>query len=152
MRKNFLNQKNNSLKKAFAIPYALFISFIIALVGVYTMELSTKTQSALVKENIKTQMNLYIDSTIEYALLKLSQEKTISASTTDIIDSYEIDYPNNFKFKVSVIPLYGINSGIIASPQEAPEESAGTVIIDIKGIYQDDIYPFSISLRTIQKP
>jgi len=136
------NNIKNLKKKAFGLAYATFIMVVIAVVGINTIQMVAETNSSTTKEHIKTQMNLYMDSTIEYSLLWLSQNQNFSQNKSTVT----INYPSGYTFIVNTYPIVGINGANI------PIESRGTVVIDIIGSYNDNEHAFSLSTRTVQKP
>jgi len=127
-------------KKGFGIIYAVIIILTIAMVSVSVLQDINRTSSVVTEEHIKTQMDLYSSSTIEYALLWLSQDQAFSNAPSKTLN---ITYPGNYKFKVIVTPLN--------IPGNVPE-SAGTVLLDITGEYTDNVHNIKTARRTIQKP
>lgn len=131
--------KNKQMRKGFALIYAVIMLILVGSVGMHTLYLINKTSSISIKEHIKTQMELYVSSTIEYTLLWLSENQTYSTNPQNLT----ITYPGNYTFNVLITPLN--------IPNTIPE-SQGTVMLDITGQYNDNQHPFITTKRTIQKP
>ena len=126
-------------RKGFALLYAVFLMIIVATIGMHTLFLINSTTVNTVNEHIKTQMNLYTSSSIEYTLLWMSENKTNSTTTQDL----NISYPGGYNFTIHIKP--------IAVPVNIPE-SQGIVLIDVKGEYSDKINHIITTKRTMQKP
>lgn len=126
-------------RKGFALLYAVFLMIIVATVGMHTLYLINSTTVNTSNEHIKTQINLYTSSTIEYTLLWMSENQSYSTSIQDL----NISYPGGYKFQIHITP--------INVPADIPE-SKGIVLMDINGEYKDNINNIKISKRTIQKP
>jgi hypothetical protein len=127
----------NKNKKGFALVYAVLLMILVASVGMHTLHLINNTTSAAIKEHIKVQMDLYMNSSIEYALLYLGEAKLTGSKTITI------KYPGNYEYKVTMTPLN--------VPIDIPE-SQGIVLMDLKGEYLDNNHKFTLAKRTIQKP
>lgn len=126
-------------KKGFALVYAILVMILVATVGMHTLYLINKTQSTAINEHIKTQMDLYMSSSIEYSLLWLSENQANSTG----VNNLTINYPGNY--------VFNIRATAINVPANIPE-SQGTVILDITGSYNDNKHKFIVTKRTIQKP
>ena len=128
-------------KKGFAILYAVVLVVLIGMISVSMLSNINTTSNTTTEEHIRTQMDLYTSSTIEYALLWMSQNKNFSSGAMKTLN---ITYPGgNYQYTVLVRPLN--------IPANIPE-SAGTVMLDVIGTYIDGTKTLRTEKRTIQKP
>lgn len=136
-------------KKAFSIVYAIVIMVLIATIAAYTLSMSAQSAKTTTDEHIRIQMQLYMKSTIEYALLWLSGEK--NERTDDISGSgcstssnmLQLNYDDQYFFNVRICQIEGAKSLL---------ESNGTVMIDVNGTTALMDEPYHITKRLLVKP
>jgi len=113
------------MKKAFGIFYAIVILLLISSVGIFVLENVARDIKLASDEHIKTQLNFYINSSIEYALLWMSENKNRSSGAN--YKDLEFLYDKFYKIDLRI---YHIKDFL-------PKESKGSVIIDIKARYDN---------------
>ncbi len=131
MRKNF--------HKSFALPFAVFVLFIMGTLGVYSLYISASTVKTVVDEDVQLQLKLYSKSAQEVALLWLSENKDRSQNNSELNISFE-----NGRYNFYVYNWATSLSNI--------KDSNGTVIMDIIGYtdYTGEIK--RVTKRVVTKP
>lgn len=128
-------------KRGFAIIYAVVLVILIGMLSVSMLSNINNTTNLTTEEHIRTQMDLYTSSSIEYALLWMSQNKNFSSGAMKTLN---ITYPGGkYSYTILMRPL--------SVPANIPE-SAGTVMLDVIGTYTDGAKVMRTEKRTIQKP
>jgi hypothetical protein len=134
------------MRRGFGIVYAVIILVLIATIGIYTLELSSRSVKSVSDEHIKIQMRLYMNSAVEYALLWLSDNTQRSNPTdfggADPWSDLNITYENRYRFQLRMYETH----------LDVPE-SNGTVMLDIVGRFDDTgAEPIVVTRRLIVKP
>lgn len=135
------------MRRGFGLLYAIIILVLIATIGIYTLELSSRSVKSVSDEHIKIQMKLYMNSAVEYALLWLSEERRYSNPTDfgspDPWSDLNISYDNGrYAFQLR---MYETNLDV--------PESNGTVLLDIVGRFDDTgAEPIVLAKRLLIKP
>lgn len=127
------------INKAFALPFAIMVMFIMGTLGVYSMYISSQTVNLIVDEDVQVQLELYGDSAEELSLLWLSENKQRSQKNSDINFSFE---GGRYNFRVLI---WDVNIDHV-------QESNGTVIMDILGETIVTGETKRITKRVVRKP
>jgi len=134
------------MRRGFGIIYAIVILVLIATIGIYTLELSSRSAKSVSDEHIKIQMQFYMNSAVEYALLWLSENPSRSNpgdfGGADPWSDLNISYGNRYNFQLRMYETH----------LDVPE-SNGSVMLDIVGRFNDTGFdPIVVSKRLILKP
>lgn len=134
------------MRRGFGIVYAVIILVLIATIGIYTLELAGRSVKSVSDEHIKIQMQLYMNSAVEYALLWLSETKQRSNPTdfgsADPWSDLNITYENRYRFRLR---MYETSLNV--------PESNGTVLLDVTGRFEDPgREPIVVAKRLVIKP
>lgn len=133
------------MRRGFGLVYAIVILVLIGTIGIYTLELSGRSVKSVSDEHIKIQLQLYMKSAVEYALLWLSEDKRRSKPSAFGLGDHSdlnITYDTN----------YAVQIRAWETTLEIPE-SNGTVILDVRGSFaKTGAEPIVITRRLIVKP
>lgn len=127
------------MRKAFTLPFAIFILFIMATLGVYSLYVSSQTIKVVADEDVSKQLKIYVDSATEINLLWLSADSSRSQEGKDLNISFE---NGAYKFEI-------YNH---ATNQKDTIESNGTVIMDIIGTTTITGESIRVTKRLVKKP
>ena len=133
------------MRRGFGIIYAIVILVLVATIGIYTLELSSRSVKSVSDEHIKIQMQLYMNSAVEYALLWLSESQQHSNPSDFGLGDWSdlnISYENRYNFQLR---MYETHLNV--------PESNGTVLLDIVGRFDDpNAESIVVSKRLLVKP
>jgi len=133
------------MRRGFGIVYAMVVLVLIATIGIYTLELSSRSVKSVSDEHIKIQLQLYMNSAVEYALLWLSEEKRRSKPSAFGVGDHSdlnITYDTNYAIQIRAWETH----------LDLPE-SNGTVLLDVIGTFDNTgLEPIVMTRRQIVKP
>lgn len=123
-------------RKAFGMIYAIIITVLVASLGILGLKLSNTTLNTTTNEHIAIQLDLYLNSTIELAILyiqrngfvyKENDDKDKRPNVMQPIEKY-ISYGQNqeYQFKYKMTPL--IDNSI-----QDIEDQKSVMILDVSG-------------------
>jgi hypothetical protein len=125
--------------------YAIIVLVLIGTVGIFTLELSSRTVKSVSDEHVKIQLRLYMKSAVEYALLWLGEDKSRSRPGDFGLPAYRdlnITYDTNYQ-----IVMRAWETTI-----DVPE-SNGTVVLDVIGTFDaTGAEPLIQTQRLLVKP
>jgi hypothetical protein len=128
------------MRNAIGMYYAMIVMIIIAVIMTLSLSTGAMTTKSMTDEYVRLQMDLLMDSAIEYALLYISGDASRSITPNDV----NISFDSRYHFRIHITPLSG-DDGVV--------ESNGTVRLDILGnttLPLDENY--QISKRLLVKP
>ncbi len=127
------------MRRGFGIVYALVILVLIATIAIYSLELSGSNAKSTSDEHVRMQLQLYMNSSVEYALLWMSADPARSQNPSDMNLSYDTLY--RFSLHIEPVTAY------------LPAESNGTVMLDVLGLFDDGVHePLQVAKRLAVKP
>ena len=127
------------MRRGFGVVYAVLILVIIATIAVYTLEMSSKNAKSASDEHLRMQLRLYMNSSVEYALLWMSANRSRSQNMQDL----NITYDDLYHVRLHIEPVGDI----------LPPESNGSVILDALGYFGDETQEtVRMFNRTVLKP
>jgi len=135
-----MRKEHKRSRGGFGIMYAIIVLVLISTIGVYTLELSSKSVKSASDEHLKIQLELYQNSAIEYAILWLSENKSRSQDQ------------NGADLNISFGDGYSFQMKMYATDPTLPPESNGTVIMDIVGRFDASSEPIIVAKRVVVKP
>ena len=129
------------MRKAFGVIFAVMILVMLSSLGIFMLEILAKNTKTLSDEHIKTQLKLYLDSSVEYALLWMSEDKNRSSNA----DYKDLNFLYDNYYKIT-LRIYHIKDYL-------PKETKGSVIIDVSGRYDNALNePIVLTKRVVVKP
>lgn len=157
-------------RKAFGMIFAIILIILVATLGILALRLSTSTMNTTTNEHIAIQLDLYLNSTTELAILYIQRYGFVydengnkRANVNAAIDKY-INYGanNEYKFKYKMTPLinndkenttlYPIDPDTGFSTFREDQKSA--MVLDISGSVTNPItnQTLRVTRRQIIKP
>lgn len=142
-------------RKAFGMIYALVITVLVATLGIIGLKFSTKTLNTTTNEHISIQLDLYLKSTIELAILYIQQYGFITTedggrrNPKDSITK-KINYGTNgeYQFTYTITPLLDNSNPTIS------DDIKNVALIDVTGFVTNPVTKQTtrITGRQIIKP
>ncbi|RDU65216.1 hypothetical protein [Helicobacter sp. MIT 14-3879] len=144
-------------RKAFGMIYAIIITVLVATLGILGLKLSSTTLNTTTNEHIAIQLDLYLNSTVELAILYIQRNGFVDNENTNtkrpnVMASIEryINYGERgeYQFKYKMTPL------IDNSSSTAQEDQKNVMILDISGSVTNPItnQTLRVTRRQIVKP
>lgn len=148
-------------RQAFGMVFAIIIVVLVATLGILGLKLSTRAMNTTTNEHIAIQLDLYLNSTIELAILYIQRNGFLynaGANAQDISSTKranamepitrKINYGENgeYQFIYKMTPLVDANT--------AKEDQINTMVIDVSGFVVNPItnQTFRVTKRQIVKP
>lgn len=144
-------------RKAFGMIYAIIITVLVASLGILGLKLSNTTLNTTTNEHIAIQLDLYLNSTIELAILYIQrngfvyQENSDTQKRANVMQPIEkyINYGQNneYQFKYKMTPL-------IDNSAQDIEDQKSVMILDVSGSVTNPItnQTLRVTKRQIIKP
>lgn len=142
-------------RNAFSIIFALIVTVLIATLGILGLKLSTSSLNTTTNEYINIQLDLYLNSTIELAILYIQRNsfQFVEGTQTQKLNPMtpivkNIKYGGNgeYSFTYKMIPL--------VDPTTASESVKNTMILDVSGFVVNPAtnQTFRVTKRQTIKP
>ncbi|RAX53118.1 hypothetical protein CCY99_05875 [Helicobacter sp. 16-1353] len=154
-------------RQAFGMIFAIIITVLVATLAILGLKLSTSTLNTTTNEHIAIQLDLYLNSTAELAILYIQRNgfKYQEGSTTTVRPNVmepiikNINYGANgeYQFTYKMTPLVSpdvTNVGGVAITDEQKNTIINTMILDISGFVVSPItnQTFRVTKRQVVKP
>lgn len=143
-------------RKAFGMMYALVITVLVATLGVFSIRFSTSSLNATTNEHIAIQLDLYLDSTIELAILYAQRYGFVNDENnrprpnplTPITKNINYGINGEYKFTYKLIPTHD------NSISKVDEDMKNAMILDVSGFVISPItnQTFRATKRQVIKP
>lgn len=143
-------------RKAFGMIYALVITILIATLGILGLKFSVKTLNTTTNEHIGIQLDLYLNSTLELAILYVQQYgfkngedgKAKQDPTAPITKKIKYGSNGEYEFTYTITPL------LDNSKNNINEDIKNVATVDISGFVTNPVTKqvFRVTRRQIIKP
>lgn len=142
-------------RKAFGMIYALIITVLVATLGILGLKLSTSTLNTTTNEHIGIQLDLYLNSTIELAILYIQRNGFVYNEGTNtkranvmepITKNIKYGANGEYQFTYKITPLQ--------DNQSSSEDIKNSAIVDVSGFVVNPAtnQTFRVTKRQIVKP
>ena len=143
-------------RKAFGMIYAIIITILVATLGIFGLKFSAKTLNTTTNEHIGIQLDLYLNSTLELAILYVQQYGFINGEngrpradpTAKITKNIKYGSNGEYEFTYTITPL--LNN----AQSNINEDIKNVATVDISGFVTNPVTKqvFRITRRQIIKP
>lgn len=150
-------------RQAFGMIFAIIIMVVVATLGILGIKLSTSTLNTTANQHIAIQLNLYMESTIELAILYIQRNgfkyTEGNYGTTQRANPMEpivrtINYGANgeYRFTYKMTPLVNIDT--LSASEEIKQTKVNTMVIDVAGYVVNPVtnQTFRVTKRQVVKP
>ncbi len=150
-------------RKAFGMIYAIIITVLVATLGILGLKMSATTLDTTTNEHIAIQLDLYLNSTAELAILYIQRNGFVYEETNDntattqkrtnpmepIVKNINYGANSEYKFTYKITPLMNNDIG-----DGEEEDKKNTMVLDITGFVVSPItnQTFRVTKRQIIKP
>lgn len=151
-------------RQAFGMIFAIIIMVVVATLGILGLKLSSSTLNTTTNQHIAIQLDLYMDSTIELAILYVQRNgfKFVEGSTNQVRPNVmepiirTINYGANgeYRFTYKMTPLIDIDDPTSTDSNEVKQTKANTMVLDVSGYVVNPItnQTFRVTKRQVVKP
>lgn len=154
-------------RQAFGMIFAIIIMVVVATLGILGVKLSSSTLNTTTNQHIAIQLNLYMESTIELAILYIQrngfkyeegQYKKQSRPNPMEPITRSINYGANgeYKFTYKMTPLVNVDSQSSQSQESdaVKQTKVNTMVLDVSGYVVNPItnQTFRVTKRQVVKP
>ena len=158
-RKNhILNHRRGQNRNGFAMIMAIFFMVLMATMMAYMLESTADTTKRTINEYLLEQAQLIAKSSVEYAILQVSDYNRSAPAGGGCRNQVVVTYPSSGLIATVDIQYFGFGSldscnNIVDDIQTA--ESNGTMLMDVYVTHDPDILdltePIRYHRRTLQK-
>ena len=150
-------------RQAFGMIFAIIIMVVVATLGILGLKLSTSTLNTTTNQHIAIQLDLYLDSTVELAILYIQRNgfKFVEGGTTQVRPNVmepiirNINYGTNgeYRFTYKMTPLVDIDQ-LSGDSDEVKQTKVSTMVLDVSGYVVNPItnQTFRVTKRQVVKP
>lgn len=154
-------------RQAFGMIFAIIITVLVATLGILGLKLSSSSLNATTNEHVAIQLDLYLNSTVELAILYVQrngfkyQEGSITSMRPNVMApiTKNINYGQNgeYQFTYKMTPLINPDAGAIGGTNITTQQRdtmINTMILDISGFVVNPItnQTFRVTKRQVVKP
>lgn len=150
-------------RQAFGMIFAIILTVLVATLGVLGLRLSTSTLNTTTNEHIAIQLDLYLRSTAELAILYVQRygfEKDENGAARanpmlPITKTFEYGDTYKYKFNCKMTPLFVANNADhLTNAGQQAETMKNTMVLDISGEVTNPVTKqvFRVTRRQIVKP
>lgn len=150
-------------RQAFGMIFAIIIMVVVATLGILGLKLSTGTLNTTTNQHIAIQLDLYMESTIELAILYIQRngfkyvEGKYGATQRPnpmepIIRTINYGANNEYKFTYKMTPLVNVDTS--SDSEEVKQTKVNTMVLDVSGYVVNPItnQTFRVTKRQVVKP
>lgn len=150
-------------RQAFGMIFAIIIMVVVATLGILGVKLSSSTLNTTTNQHIAIQLDLYMESTIELAILyiqrngfKYEEGKYNTQSRPNpmapIIRSINYGANGEYKFTYKMTPL--VNVDTLSDSDAVKQTKVNTMVLDVSGYVVNPItnQTFRVTKRQVVKP
>lgn len=151
-------------RQAFGMIFAIIIMVIVATLGILGLKLSSRTLNTTTNQHVEIQLNLYLDSTIELAILYIQRNgfQYVEGSTTQkrpnpmkpITKTISYGANNEYQFTYKMTPLYNPDDANSGDSEEIKQAKINTMVLDVSGYVVNPVtnQTFRVTKRQVVKP
>lgn len=150
-------------RQAFGMIFAIVILVVVATLGILGLKLSSKTLNTTTNQHIAIQLDLYLDSTIELAILYIQRNgfKFAEGSTQQrpnamapIIKNINYGANGEYKFTYKMTPLVDVDNPLSPDSEEIKQTKVNTMVLDVSGYVVNPVtnQTFRVTKRQVVKP
>lgn len=156
-------------RNAFGMIFAIIIVILVATLGILGVKLSSRTLNTTTNQHIAMQLDLYVNSTIELAILYIQRNGFLYGEGTQtqranpmLPIERKITYGanNEYQFTYKMTPLFnevlagGAGAGVTTTSDDIIATKANTMVVDVSGFVVNPItnQTFRVTKRQIVKP
>ncbi len=151
-------------RQAFGMIFAIIILVIVATLGILSLKLSSSTLNTTTNQHIAIQLDLYLDSTIELAILYIQRNgfKFVEGSATQqrpnvmapIVKSINYGANGEYRFTYKMTPLVNIDDPLSNDSDEIKQTKVNTMVLDVSGYVVNPVtnQTFRVTKRQVVKP
>ena len=151
-------------RQAFGMIFAIIIMVVVATLGILGVKLSSSTLNTTTNQHIAIQLNLYMESTIELAILYIQRNgfKYVEGQygtqrqnpMEPIIRSINYGANGEYKFTYKMTPLVNVDDPLSQDSEEVKQTKVNTMVLDVSGYVVNPItnQTFRVTKRQVVKP
>lgn len=143
-------------RKAFGMIYALVITILIATLGILGLKFSVKTLNTTTNEHIGIQLDLYLNSTLELAILYVQQYGFVNGENGQPRQDPNAPITKNIKYGSNgeYDFIYTVTPIIDNAQAGVNEDIRNVATVDISGFVTNPVTKqiFRVTKRQIIKP
>lgn len=146
-------------RQAFGMIFAIIITVLVATLGILGLKLSTSTLNTTTNEHIAIQLDLYLNSTVELAILYAQRYGFETDENGNprpninqpIIKNINYGANNAYRFTYKITPLPLTTAGMTT---EQINTMKNTMVLDVSGFVVNPVtnQTFRVTKRQIIKP
>lgn len=148
---------------AFGMIFAIIILVVVSTIGILGLKLSSSTLNTTTNQHIAIQLDLYLDSTIELAILYIQRNgfKFAEGSTqprpnvmAPIIKNINYGANGEYRFTYKMTPLVDIDNPLSPDTEEIKQTKVNTMVLDVSGYVVNPAtnQTFRVTKRQVVKP
>lgn len=152
-------------RQAFGMIFAIIIMVVVATLGILGVKLSSSTLNTTTNQHIAIQLNLYMESTIELAILYIQRNgfkyvegqygtQTRQNTMEPIVRSINYGANGEYKFTYKMTPLVNVDDPSSTDSEEVKQTKVNTMVLDVSGYVVNPItnQTFRVTKRQVVKP
>ena len=145
--------------------FAIIIMVVVATLGILGVKLSSSTLNTTTNQHIAIQLDLYMESTIELAILYIQRNGFKYAegkynmqvrpnTMAPIIRSINYGANNEYKFTYKMTPLVNVDDPSSNDIDAVKQTKVNTMVLDVSGYVVNPItnQTFRVTKRQVVKP